>query len=59
MAGTAMSEPPKIPERPDEKPIPGPKGPQTPYPVNDPPMPEPGTEPDYIPGTPNNPPGQI
>jgi hypothetical protein len=58
-----MATTPKIPERPDEKPVPGPKGPQTPYPVNDPPMPEPGTEPgtepDFVPGTPGNPPGQI
>jgi hypothetical protein len=48
-----------IPTRPDEKPVPGPNGPRTPYPVNNPPAPEPGREPDFIPGTPNNPPGQM
>ena len=53
----AMSTKPE-PTRP-EPPVPGPKGPRTPYPVNEPPMPSPGKEPDYIPGTPNNPPGQI
>ncbi len=55
-----MATTPKIPERPDEKPIPGPKGPRTPYPANEPPIPGlPGTEPDFIPSTPNNPPGQM
>ncbi|MEA2979735.1 MAG: hypothetical protein QOF09_1558 [Alphaproteobacteria bacterium] len=53
MAEGAMST------RPDEKPVPGPNGPRTPYPVNNPPAPEPGREPDFIPGTPNNPPGQM
>jgi hypothetical protein len=48
-----------VPQRPDEKPIPGPNGPRTPYPVNQPPAPEPGREPDFIPGTPINPPGQM
>ena len=47
------------PKPPDQKPIPGDQGPRTPYPVNNPPMPSPGTEPDVIPGTPVNPPGQI
>lgn len=46
------------PTRPDEKPVPGPAGPRTPYPVERPPTP-PGSEPDYIPGTPNNPPGRM
>jgi hypothetical protein len=36
-------EPPKSPE---------PKGPRTPYPVEEPPMPGPGSEPDYFPGNP-------
>ena len=49
----------KEPEQPDEKPIPGEKGPRTPYPANKPPMPKPGTEPDYVPGTPAVPPGQM
>jgi hypothetical protein len=38
-----------IPDRPDEKPRAGPKGPQTPYPVNDPGLDRPGSEPDYLP----------
>ena len=54
MPGTTTPSP-----RPDEKPVPGPNGPRTPYPVNKPPVPEPGTEPDFIPGTPNNPPAQM
>ena len=44
--------PPPIPERPDEKSRPGPRGPRTPYPVNDPGFADPhkpGSEPDYIP----------
>lgn len=52
--------PANIPQRPDEQPIPGPKGPRTPYPANEPPIKEaPGSEPDFIPGTPDNPPGRI
>lgn len=47
-----------ISENPDERPIPGPKGPRTPYPVNEPPDPRgPGSEPDYIP--PPEPPEQM
>jgi hypothetical protein len=41
-----------IPGRPDEKPRPGPQGPRTPYPVNDPSIADPkkpGSEPDYVP----------
>jgi hypothetical protein len=37
------------PKRPAEPPMPGPKGPRTPYPVNEPPDPQ-GAEPDYFPG---------
>jgi hypothetical protein len=48
-----MSTAPRpIPGRPDETPRPGPAGPRTPYPVNDPGFAEPnkpGSEPDYIP----------
>jgi hypothetical protein len=54
------NQPDPLPERPDEKPQPGPRGPRTPYPVNTPPDPRgPGSEPDYIPPTPNNPPGRM
>jgi len=41
-----------MPGRPDENPRPGPRGPRTPYPVNDPGIADPdkpGSEPDYIP----------
>ena len=48
-----MSTAPRpIPGRPDEAPRPGPAGPRTPYPVNDPGFADPnkhGSEPDYIP----------
>jgi hypothetical protein len=48
-----MSTAPRLlPERPEEKPRPGPKGPHTPYPVNDPGLDRPGSEPDYIPPVP-------
>ena len=48
-----MSTSPRpLPERPDEKPRPGPKGPRTPYPANDPGLDRPGAEPDYIPPLP-------
>jgi hypothetical protein len=56
-----MSTPPRpLPERPDETPRPGPSGPQTPCPVNDPGFSapgKPGSEPDYIP--PPSPPGIV
>ena len=43
-----------------EEPIPGSKGPRTPYPVNEPPDPRgPGSEPDYVPPTPNEPPARM
>ena len=52
-AGLGMPTPPgPTPERPDEAPLPGPGGPQTPYPVNDPGIADPrkpGSEPDYMP----------
>jgi hypothetical protein len=36
-AGSSIPTPPRpIPDRPDEAPLPGPRGPRTPYPVNDP-----------------------
>ena len=41
------------PREPDELPDQGPTGPRTPYPVDDPGIgDQPGSEPDYIPGTP-------
>ena len=41
------------PKRPAKKPNPEPKGPRTPYPVDEPPDPHgPGSEPDYFPGKP-------
>jgi hypothetical protein len=41
---------------PDERPRPGPKGPRTPYPVDQPPDPNgPGSAPDVFPGKPANP----
>ena len=47
--------PPERP-KPQESPKPGPKGPRTPYPVDDPGITDlPGQEPDYIPGTPLQP----
>jgi hypothetical protein len=52
-AGSAAPTPPRpIPERPNEAPLPGPGGPRTPYPVNDPGIADPGkpgSEPDYMP----------
>src|SRR5580700_10959801 len=51
-----VTTPPRpLPGRPDETPRPGPRGPRTPYPVNDPEIAnpdKPGAEPDYIPATP-------
>jgi hypothetical protein len=51
--GSAAPTPSRpIPERPDEAPLPGPGGPRTPYPVNDPGIADPGkpgSEPDYMP----------
>jgi hypothetical protein len=48
--------PPPVRPNPDEAPKPGPKGPRTPYPVNDPEIADlPGQEPDYIPGKPLEP----
>ena len=47
------------PDAPDRAPVPGPQGPRTPYPVNDPgitdPSNQPGSAPDYIPGAPKGP----
>jgi hypothetical protein len=40
------------PKKPAEKPTSDPKGPRTPYPVEEPPTPGPGSEPDYFPGKP-------
>jgi hypothetical protein len=49
--------PPDVPERePDEQPRHGPRGPRTPYPVDDPGVADPtgpGSEPDYVPGRPS------
>lgn len=49
--------PTKLP--PDERPVDGPAGPRTPYPVDDPPAGDPdmqpGAEPDVFPGRPDNP----
>jgi hypothetical protein len=55
--GNIPSEVPPNP-LPDETPDIGPTGPRTPYPVNDPGIGDPkgpGSEPDYLPGTPTNP----
>jgi hypothetical protein len=55
--GNIPSEVPP-PPIPDEMPDIGPTGPRTPYPVNDPGISEPkgpGSEPDYLRGTPTNP----
>jgi len=52
----------EYPTPPDQRPLPGPKGPRTPYPVNDPDTADPrgpGSEGDVIPGTPSNPPGPM
>ena len=43
---------------PADRPQPGPSGPRTPYPVDDPGIGDPtgpGAEPDYLPGDPSNP----
>lgn len=43
---------------PDQRPVPGPLGPRTPYPVDDPGIADPtgpGADPDYIPATPAQP----
>ncbi len=63
---TSVPQTPKTPDpgppAPDEEPVPGPAGPRTPYPVNDPgiadPDSQPGSDPDYIPPTPLGP-GQM
>jgi hypothetical protein len=55
--GIIPGEVPPAPE-PDELPDIGPTGPRTPYPVNDPGIQDPkgpGSEPDYLPGTPTDP----
>jgi hypothetical protein len=52
--GSIPGETPPTPE-PDEQSIPGPFGPRTPYPVDDPPMDPAGSEPDYLPGVPTDP----
>jgi hypothetical protein len=53
-------QPTKPPERPDEKPVPGRKGPRTPYPADRPDIGrQPGSEPDYLPGSPSEPPGRM
>jgi hypothetical protein len=54
--GNIPSEVP--PGTPDEMPDIGPTGPRTPYPVSDPGITDPkgpGSEPDYLPGTPTDP----
>jgi hypothetical protein len=44
----------------DEKPERGPDGPRTPYPVDRPGLTDrPGAAPDYLPGTPLEPPGKM
>jgi hypothetical protein len=49
-------EPPPGGILPGDKPVPGPKGPRTPYPVDEPIDPHgPGSEPDVFPGKPDNP----
>lgn len=55
-----LQDPSDPPRRPDERPVESPKGPRTPYPVDHPGIREqPGTEPDYLPGTPETPPGKM
>ncbi len=41
-----------LPERPDEGPRAGSKGPRIPYPVDEPGLDGPGSKPDYIPSVP-------
>jgi hypothetical protein len=52
-SASATPTPPRpVPERPDDAPVPGPREPRSPYPVNDPGIADPakpGSEPDYIP----------
>ncbi|MEZ5786249.1 MAG: hypothetical protein R3D62_07205 [Xanthobacteraceae bacterium] len=59
---TPQSPRPK-PPTPGEAPVPGPAGPRTPYPVNDPgiadPDNKPGADPDYVPPTPPGGPRQM
>jgi hypothetical protein len=57
MAQKPDPTPPKEPgPNPNQPPVPGPKGPRTPYPVDDPGIRDlPGSEPDYVPGTPVQP----
>jgi len=57
IAGPTEPEQKPVPQRPDERPIPGPRGPRTPYPVERPDIENlPGTEPDVVqPVTPPNP----
>lgn len=55
--GDLPDEMPAVPEE-DEVPVPGPNGPRTPYPVDDPGIRDPvgpGSEPDYLPGQPTDP----
>jgi hypothetical protein len=47
------------PEKPGEKGVPPQPGPARPYPVNNPPAPVPGEAPDYLPPSPDGPPGRI
>ncbi len=52
--------PDSAPDKADERPVPGRRGPRTPYPVNAPPdLRGPGTAPDYIPPAPDEPPGRM
>jgi hypothetical protein len=57
MAETPEKVPsPPVRPNPDETPKPGPRGPRTPYPADDPEIVDlPGQEPDYIPGKPLEP----
>ena len=57
----APAPPQELPgQQPDELPVRGPKGPRTPYPVNDPGITDlPGSEPDVDPGRPLQPPGTM
>ena len=52
--------PPDVKEEPGETPVKGPTGTRTPYPVDAPGLTDhPGSTPDYIPGTPMEPPGKM
>jgi hypothetical protein len=53
-------KPPEVEDPVDDRPIKGPAGTRTPYPVDAPGLTDrPGSAPDYVPGTPLEPPGRM